>query len=151
MKRTIRVILASAGAAAVVTGGAFGVAYATTPTQIPAKTSPSPERPDATQSSVTPSATTTRTPEASESSGTVEAEAEESTEATKAPTTKPSASGTFKPHDDSTSSVDADDNDSDDANHDGHEGDHKGHDASPSASRTPVATTSPDRPHATRR
>ncbi|MGV8850747.1 MAG: hypothetical protein ACOH16_14525 [Propionibacteriaceae bacterium] len=147
MKRTIRVILASVGAAAVVTGGALGVAYATTPTQTPAKTSPSPEHPAATQLSVTPSATTTGTPEAAESSATVEAQAEDSTEATKAPTARPSASGTYKPHDDDSTYID--DDDADDSDHDGDEGDHHG--ASASASTTSVATPSPDRPHATRR
>ena len=146
MKRTIRVMLASAGAVAVVTGGALGVAYATTPTQTPAKTSPSPERPAATQLPVTPSATTTGTPEASESSATVEAQAAETTEATKAPTTKPSASGTYKPHGDDSGYKD---DDADHSDHDEDEGDHHG--ASPSASRTSVATSSPDRPHTTRR
>ena len=143
MKRTFRVILASVGAAAVVTGGALGVAYATTPTQTPAKTSPSPELPAATELSVTPSATTTGTPEASESSATVEAQAEETTEATKAPTTRPSASGTYKPHDDDSGYVDDEEDEADDSDHDGDEADHHGASAS--------ATTSPDRPQATRR
>jgi hypothetical protein len=147
MKRTFRVILASVGAAAVVTGGALGVAYATTPTQNPAKTSPSPELPAATELPATPSAT--GTPEAAESSATVEAQAEETAEATKAPTSRPSASGTYKPHDDDSGYVDDDADDADDSDHDGDEGDHHG--ASASATRTSVATPSPDRPHATRR
>ena len=152
MKRTIRVILASAGAAAVVTGGALGVAYATTPAPAPAKTSPSPDVPSATQATLSPEAKESKTPEVSEPSTTVSAEAQESEEASKAPTTtKPS--GTVKPHDESTTSVEADEQnngDDKDSDHAEGDGDHRPI-ASPTASRTSIATATPDRTRTTRR
>lgn len=130
MKRTIRLMLASAGAVAVVSGGALGVAYATTPTAHPAQTAPSSTRPAVAEKSETPEATQTRTPEASEPTGTAAAE-NEASERAKDPTIRPTATGTRTPRADCSGTPGAEHTDG---------RDHRRPAADPSTTKTPHAT-----------